>query len=100
MPHFKAKDNPEGVPQTPKVTVDGKERIICLKGSSKDKVCTNKRCNFAHIFSLDTIDKGTGDLNTWTLATDGVKWSPQEVKAAAAKAKIPVKKEDTGKDDK
>ena len=100
MPHFKAKVNPEGVPHPPKVTVDGKERIICMKGSSKDKVCTNKRCTFAHIFSLDTIEKGVSDLNTWTLATAGVKWSSPEVKAAAAKTKKPVKKEDTGKEDK
>ena len=58
-----------------------------MKGSSKDKVCTNKGCNFAHIFSLDTIEKGVSDLNMWTLAMDGVNWSSPEVKAAAAKNK-------------
>ena len=100
MPHFKSKDNPEGATHPPKVTVGGKEMTICMKGSSKDKVCTNNRCKFAHVFTLDTIEKGVSDLNTWTLAMDGVKWSSQEVKAAAAKAKTPVKKEDTGKDDK
>ena len=38
-------------------------------------------------------------LNTWTLAMDGVTWSSPTVKVAAAKAKLTVLNEDTGKDD-
>ena len=42
-----------------------------------------------------------GELNTWTLATDGVKWSsPKVIAAAAAAAKPTVLNEDTDKDDK
>lgn len=41
MPYFKSKDKPDGALHPPKVTVDGKETIICMKGSSKDQVCTN-----------------------------------------------------------
>ena len=100
MPFFKSKDKPDGAPHPPKVTVGGKEMIVCMKGSSKDRVCPNNCCTFAHIFSFNTIEKGVSDLNTWTLAMDGVKWSSQEVKAAAAKAKPAVKKVDTGKDEK
>ena len=100
MPSFKSANNPDGKPHPPKVTVGGKETQICVKGSSKDRICTNDKCKFAHIFSLEKITKGVSELNTWTLATDGVKWSSQKVTAAAAKAKPTVLKEDTGKDDK
>ena len=108
MPYFKSEKKPDGTPHPPKVPVGSKETIICMKGSSKDRVCTNSRCTFAHIFSLENITKGVGELNTWTLATDGVKWSSTKVTAAAAaaaaavaaKAKPTVLNEDTGKDDK
>ena len=97
---FISKEKTDGVPHPPKVIVGGKEVIVCMKGSSKDRVCPNKHCKFAHIFSLDKIEKGVSELNTWTLATEGVKWRSQEVTAAAANAKLTVKKEDTGKNDK
>ena len=99
MPYFKSDKNPDGQPHPPKVTVGGKEVIICMKESSKGKVCTNRRCKFEHIFILDKIEKGVSELNTWTLATEGIKWRSQEVAAAKAKAKSTVKTEDTGKDD-
>ena len=64
MPYFKYKDKPEGAPDPSKVKVGGKETIICMKGSSKDRVCTNNRCKFAHIFTLEKIIKGGSKLNT------------------------------------
>ena len=39
--YFKSKKKQDGTPHLPKVTVGGKETIICMKGSSKDRVCTN-----------------------------------------------------------
>ena len=72
MLYFKSKDKPDGAPHPPKVTVGGKETIICMKGSSKDRVCTNSRCKFAHIFTLEKITKWVSELNTWTLAMNGV----------------------------
>ena len=73
---------------------------ICVKGSSKDKVCTNNKCSFAHIFVLDKITKGVSKLNIWILNTDIIKWSSQKIVAAAAKANPTVLKEDTSKKDK
>ena len=99
LPYFKSDKNPEGQSKPPKVTVGGKEVIICMKGSSKGTKCTNSRCKFEHIFVLDQIDKGVGDLNTWTLAADGIKWRSKDIATAAAKAKATVKTDDTGKDD-
>ena len=70
-----------------------------MKGSSKGTKCTNPRCKFEHIFVLDKIEKGVCDLNTWTLAADGIKWRSKDVATAAAKTKATVKTDDTGKDD-
>ena len=71
-----------------------------MKGSSKDRVFTNSQCKFAHIFTLEKITKGMRELNTWTLAMDGVTWSSPAVTVAAAKAKPTVLNEYTGKDNK
>ena len=98
--YFKADKKRDGAPHLPKVTVGGKEIIICMKRSSKDKVCTNSQCKFAHIFTLKKITKGVNKLNTWTVAMNGVTWSSPAVTAAAAKAKPVVLNEDTGKNDK
>ena len=73
LPFFKSVNDPDGMPHPPKVTVGGKEMQICVKGSSKDRVCTNDQCKLAHIFILDKITKGVSKLNTWTLDTDSVK---------------------------
>ena len=97
MPHFICIKNPDGHPQPPKVTAEGKEVQICLKGSSKDKVCVNDKCTFVHIFNLGTITNGVKELNTWLSDTDGVKWSSTKNAAAAAKTKPKVTKENTGK---
>ena len=43
MPYFKSRDKPDGAPHPPKVTVDGTEMIICMKGSSRGRVCANDR---------------------------------------------------------
>ena len=99
LPYFQSEKNPEGQPKPPKVTVGGKEVIICMKSSSKGIMCTNRRCKFEHIFVLDKIEKGVSELNTWILPTAGIKWRSKDVAAAAAKAKSTVKTEDTGKDD-
>ena len=64
MPYFKSMDKPDGALHPPKVTVDGKETIICMKGSSKDRACTSSRCKFAHTFTLEKITKGVSALNT------------------------------------
>ena len=37
MPYFKSKNKLDGAPHPPKVTVDGKETIICMKRSSKHR---------------------------------------------------------------
>ena len=97
FPHFKCTTNPEGADHPPKVTVDGKEVTVCLKGSRNGKVCTRDNCNFAHLFSLDKCNKGVSELNTWIVDTDGVKFSSQKIAVAAAKAKPMVLKEDPGK---
>ena len=59
----------------------------------------NERCNIAHLFTIDKITKGVSELNTWTVAMDGVRWCTPAVATAAAKAKAKatVLKEDTGK---
>ena len=72
MPYFKSREKLDGAPHPSKVTVDGKEIIICMKGSSKGRVCANDRCRFAHIFTIDKITKGLSELNTWTVAIEGV----------------------------
>ena len=97
FPYFKCLGNPEGAVHLPKLTVDGKEVTVYLKGSSKGKVCSRDNCNFAHIFSLDKCTKGVSELNNWIANTDGVKFSTQKIAASAAKAKPVVLKEDPGK---
>ena len=87
----------DGVPHPPKVTLDGKEMIICMKGSSRGKVCPKADCRFAHIFTINKITKGVSELNTWTMAMDGVTWCTPAVETVAANAKATVLKEDTGK---
>ena len=79
FPYFKCTGNKKGAVHLPKVTVDGKEMQVCLKGSSKGKVCIKDNCNFAHIFSLDKCTKGVSELNTWIADTDGVKFSTQKL---------------------
>ena len=71
--------------------------IICMKGSSRGKVCPKAECRFAHLLTIDKITKGLSELNTWTVAMDGVKWCTQAVATQAANAKATVLKEDTGK---
>ena len=94
LPYLKSERNKDGVVHPPKVTVDGKVITVCLTGSSKDKVYTNDKCFFAHIFVLESITKGVSNLNKWALGTNGVKWSSQKITAAAAKPKPKVLKED------
>ena len=78
MPYFKCAKNKDSADQLPKVMVDGKEVQICLKGSSKDRVCIINIYTFAHIFVLDKITDGVSKLNTWALDIDCVKWSSQK----------------------
>ena len=73
LSYFKSVKNPDGVSHLPKVTVGGKEAQFCVKGSSKDRVCTNNKCTFTYIFILAKITNGVSKLNTWTFDTDGVK---------------------------
>ena len=77
--------------------MNGKEVTVCLKGSSKGKVCIKDNCGFAHLFLLDKCTKGVSELNTWIADTNGVKFSSQKIAAAKAKAKPMVLKEDPGK---
>ena len=79
MPYLKFLKNKDGVDHPSKVTVDDKLVTVYLKGSSKDRVCVNKKCTFAHIFVLDKITDGVSKLNTWALDTDSVKWSSQKM---------------------
>ena len=97
MPRFISQFYTNGVPHPPKVTVDGKEVTICIKGSSRGKVCTKENCRFAHIFNIDKITKGLSELNTYLKDTNGVTWCTPAVATAAAKAKATVLKEETGK---
>ena len=97
MPRFISQYYTNGVPHPPKVTVDGKEVIICMKGSSRGKVCTKENCRFAHIFKMDKITKGLSELNTYLKDTNGISWCTPAVEATAAKAKAKVLKEETGK---
>ena len=75
LPYFKSATNKDGVEHPPKVTLGGREMQIYIKRSSKDRLCTNNHCSYAHIFVLDKITKDVSTLNTWTLDIDGVKWS-------------------------
>ena len=97
FPYFVSKENRNGVPLPPKVTVDGKEVILCMKGSSRGKVCPKAECRFAHLLTIDKITKGLSQLNTWTVGMNGVKWCTPAVATQAANAKATVLKEDTGK---
>ena len=64
LPYLKSATNLDGASNPPKVTLGHKEMQICVKGSSKDRVCTNDNCKFAHLFVLDKITKGEIKLNT------------------------------------
>ena len=97
FPYFKCGKNPDGVNQPPKITVNGKEVTVCLKGSSKGKVCIKNNYGFAHLFLLDKCTKGVNKLNTWITDTNGVKFSTQKIAAAAVKAKLVVLNKDPGK---
>ena len=57
----------------------------------------NKKCRFAHIFTLDKITKGVSELNTWLVDMDGITWCTEAVATVAAKVKPMVLKEDPGK---
>ena len=96
LPYFKSDRNKVGVDHPPKNTVDDKVVTVCIKRLSKDRVCTNEKCTFAHIFVLERITDGKSDLNKWAPVTDGVKWCSQKTIAVAAAAtpKPKVLKED------
>ena len=97
LPYFKFKFKLDGASHQPKVTVDGVETDICMKESSRGRACANKKCHFAHIFTLDKITKGVSELNTCLVDMDGVTWCTEAVATAAAKVKPLVLKEDPGK---
>ena len=59
MPYFKhPQKNPDGVLLPPRLSMDGQEQVVCMKGSSKDKVCPKRKCHFLHLVTLEMITKG------------------------------------------
>ena len=61
--------------------------IVCMKSSSKDKVCPKRKCHFLHLVTLEKITKGLPAMCQWIKNTAKVAWATKELVAEAAKAK-------------
>ena len=87
MPQFQSKHSQDGVPHPPKLIVNGREQIICMKGSAENKACTKRDCTFLHLDLLGTVMGGLQDMHCWVVRTPGVQWRNKHMFFYAKKAR-------------
>ena len=86
VPQFQTKHNNDGVPQPPKLTVEGRACIICMKGSAENKDCSKRDCTFLHLDSLEKVTAGLQDMHKWVCKTPGIQWRNEGMFKYAEKA--------------